>query len=270
MDSQYKNLKFSLSTREHAYGENVHLVSDPFCISLLAKLCNEKCEQPLFNQHIRYLYHTLGMYAANTVFSKTHVKIPTRMAKLHPEAVFEGEVLDPNQKVILVAMARAGTIPSNSLMEMYTTVMDPENVRVDHIYINRVVDKNEHVTGALLSGSKIGGDISDAIMIIPDPMGATGSSINQVLDYYKKNVTGKPKAWISLQLMITPEFIKNVQAKHKDVSIFSFRLDRAFSTEKALQNIPGKLWNEEKGLNAKDYIVPGGGGFGELMSHAWV
>jgi uracil phosphoribosyltransferase len=90
-------------------------------------------------------------------------------------------------------MARAGTIPSNSLMEMYTTVMDPENVRVDHIYINRVTDKDEHVTGAHLSGSKIGGDISDAIMIIPDPMGATGSSINQVLDYYKKNVTGKPK-----------------------------------------------------------------------------
>lgn len=271
MDSQYQKLPFQLSTREHAYGDHVNLVSDPFCISLLAKLCNERCEQPLFNQHIRYLYHTLGMYAANAIFSKVNVKIPTRMAKLHPkEAVFEGEVFDPNQKVILVAMARAGTIPSNSLMEMYTTVMDPENVRVDHIYINRVTDQSEHVTGAHLSGSKIGGDITDAIMIIPDPMGATGSSINQVLDYYKQNVTGKPKAWVSLQLMITPEFIRNVSAKHKDLKIFSFRLDRAFSTEKALQNIPGKFWDEEKGLNPKDYIVPGGGGFGELMSHAWV
>lgn len=270
MDSQYQNLKFSLSTREHAYGKNVHLVSDPYCISLLAKLCNERCEQPLFNQYIRNLYHVLGMYAANTTFTKSKVKIPTRMSKMHPEAVFEGEVFDQNQKIILVAMARAGTIPSNSLMEMYTNVIDPMNVRVDHIYINRVTDQNERVTGAHLAGSKIGGDVEDAIMVIPDPMGATGSSINQVLDYYKQNVKGTPKAWISLQLMLTPEFIKNVQAKHNDVSIFSFRLDRAFSTEKALQNIPGKLWNEEKGLNPKDYIVPGGGGFGELMSHAWV
>lgn len=270
MDSQYKQAPFKLSTREHAYGNNVHLVSDPFCISMLAKLCNEKCEQPLFNQYIRDLYSTLGMYAANTTFLKTQASIPTRMSKMHKEAVFEGEIFDPTQKINLVAMARAGTIPSNSLMEMYTNVIDPENVRVDHIYINRITDKTEHVTGAHLSGSKIGGDISNATMIIPDPMGATGSSINQVLDYYKKNVTGKPKAWISLQLMITPEFIRNVQAKHPEVTIFSFRLDRAFSTEKALQNIPGKFWNEEKGLSPKDYIVPGGGGFGELMSHAWV
>ncbi len=270
MDSQYQHANFELSTRDHAYGKNVHLVSDPFCISLLAKLCNEKCEQPLFNQYIRFLYHTLGTYVANQVFTKAQVKIPTRMSKLHAEAVFEGEVFDSNQKIILVSLARAGTIPSNSLMEMYTNVIDPENVRVDHIYINRVIDQNERVTGANLSGSKIGGDISNAIMIIPDPMGATASSINQVLDYYKQHVTGKPKAWISLQLMITPEFIRNLQSKHDDVQIYSFRLDRAFSSQKALENIPGKFWNEEKGLSPKDYIVPGGGGFGELMSHAWV
>jgi len=270
MDSQYSKLNYKINARDHAYGENVHLVSDPFCLSLLANLCNEKCEQPLFNQYIRYLYHNLGLLAANQFFPRTNVQMPTRMAKQHPEAVFEGEILDPNQKVILVALARAGTIPSNTLMEMYTTIMDPMNVRVDHIYINRTIDKDEKVTGAHLSGSKIGGDISNAIMIVPDPMGATGSSLNQVLDYYKNNVTGKPKAWISLQLMLTPEFIRNVTAKHNDVSIMSYRLDRAFSTAEALKNIPGKLWDQEKGLNTKSYIVPGGGGFGELMSHAWV
>lgn len=270
MDSQYQKLPFKLNTRPHAYGDRVHLISDPFCISLLAKLCNEKCEQPLFNQYIRFLYHTLGMHVANTVFDRIISKVPTRMSQFHPEAIFEGEVFDPHQKIILVSLARAGTIPSNTLMEMLTTVIDPMNVRVDHIYINRITDQNEHVTGAHLSGSKIGGDISNAIMVVPDPMGATGSSLNQVLDYYKQNVQGTPKAWVSLQLMLTPEFIRNVLAKHQDINIFSFRLDRAFSTQKALENIPGKLWNEEKGLNAKDYIVPGGGGFGELMSHAWV
>ena len=192
------------------------------------------------------------------------------MAEFHPEGFFEGEVFDPNQKIVLVALARAGTIPSNTLLGMYSNVISSANVRVDHIYINRTINEKGEVTGAKLSGSKIGGSIEDAIVIIPDPMGATSSSVRQVLKYYRENVPGKPKMWISAQLMITPEFIRNLRAEFDDVSIFSFRLDRAFSSVKALENIPGKFWNEEKGLNAKDYIVPGGGGFGELMSHAWV
>lgn len=270
MDSQYQNLKFSLSTREHAYGQQVNLVSDPYCISLLSKLCHADCDQPLFNQYIRDLYQTIGSYAANTSFSKIHVKTPTRMSQFHAEGFFEGEILDPNQKIVIVSLARAGTIPSNALFEMFANVISPANIRVDHIYINRVTNESEKVTGAHLSGSKIGGNIDNAIVIIPDPMGATASSINQVLEYYQQHVSGKPKAVISIQLMITPEFIRNLHAKNPNVTIFSFRLDRAFSSEKALQDIPGKYWDEEKGLNAKDYIVPGGGGFGELMSHAWI
>jgi uracil phosphoribosyltransferase len=28
-------------------------------------------------------------------------------------------------------------------------------------------------------------------------------------------------------------------------------------------------WSEESGLTDKQYIVPGGGGFGEIMNNAW-
>lgn len=270
MDSQYNKTSFQISTRDHAYGPNVNLISDPFSLSLLAKLCHADCTQPIFNQHIRTLYQTVGAYIANKLFIKKIVKSPTRMSEFHKEGFFEGEIFDPTQKIVILALARAGTIPANALFEMYSNVIDPLNVRVDHIYINRVTGENEKVVGAHTSGSKIGGDLENAIVIVPDPMGATASSINQVVSHYKKHVGGNPKAWISAQLMITPEFIRNLHAKNEDVSIFSYRLDRAFSSEKALQNIPGKFWSEEKGLNEKDYIVPGGGGFGELMSHAWV
>jgi hypothetical protein len=32
----------------------------------------------------------------------------------------------------------------------------------------------------------------------------------------------------------------------------------------------GERWSEENGLTPNDYIVPGGGGFGELMNNAFV
>ena len=34
--------------------------------------------------------------------------------------------------------------------------------------------------------------------------------------------------------------------------------------------VPGERWDDEVGLNAHQYIVPGGGGFGELMNNALV
>ena len=37
-----------------------------------------------------------------------------------------------------------------------------------------------------------------------------------------------------------------------------------------LDHVPGEKWAEESGLTDKQYIVPGGGGLGELMNNAYV
>jgi len=37
-----------------------------------------------------------------------------------------------------------------------------------------------------------------------------------------------------------------------------------------LATVPGERWDEENGLNDLQYIVPGGGGFGEIMNNAYV
>jgi uracil phosphoribosyltransferase len=37
-----------------------------------------------------------------------------------------------------------------------------------------------------------------------------------------------------------------------------------------LRRVPGERWDDESGLNDHQYIVPGGGGFGELMNNAYV
>ena len=61
-----------------------------------------------------------------------------------------------------------------------------------------------------------------------------------------------------------------MHAKHPDLIVYAIRLDRGLSSEKVLASVPGTFWNEEKGLNDQNYIVPGGGGFGEIMNNAYV
>jgi hypothetical protein len=52
--------------------------------------------------------------------------------------------------------------------------------------------------------------------------------------------------------------------------VYALRLDRGLSSDRALASVPGKYWDEERGLNDTQYIVPGAGGVGELLNNAWV
>ena len=58
-DSQYLNQKFQLSEIEHKYGKNVHILSDPYLFTTLAKLCRPETTQPLINQLLHTLYGDL-------------------------------------------------------------------------------------------------------------------------------------------------------------------------------------------------------------------
>ena len=101
-------------------------------------------------------------------------------------------------------------------------------------------------------------------------MGATGGSLCEVINYYKKKVKGKAKKYITMNLVITPEYIRRMQKEHPDVEVFSLRLDRGLSSKKVLNSIPGTYFKDEKGLNEVQYIVPGLGGVGEIMNNCYV
>ncbi len=70
--------------------------------------------------------------------------------------------------------------------------------------------------------------------------------------------------------MVTPEYIRRVHEAHPDLIVYAMRLDRGLSTSRALHSVPGTHWDEERGLNATQYIVPGAGGVGEILNNAWV
>ena len=127
--------------------------------------------------------------------------------------------------------------------------------------MQRRTDEEGRVVGVDLGGSKFGGDVDQAIVLLPDPMGATGSSISDAITLVK-SLPGSPKEIVCLHLIITPEFIAKVTADHPDVHIYALRLDRGLSSAEALASKPGSS-EGECGINEVQYIVPGAGGLGE-------
>jgi uracil phosphoribosyltransferase len=79
-----------------------------------------------------------------------------------------------------------------------------------------------------------------------------------------------PRSVFLLNLIVTPQYLKRVRTTHPEAHVFAVRLDRGLSAPEVLASVPGERWAEENGLNEHDYIVPGGGGFGELMNNAYV
>lgn len=254
----------------HHYGPNVHIVDSPFLSGLLAKMCSPETFQPEINRIVEVLYTHLISITTDNEFDVQDFSAPTRMTELHPNILLHGRRIDPKQKAVSVNLARAGTYPSHICYNFLHFALPAQNVRQDHIFAARMTDDKSHVTGAEFGGLKIGGDVKGAHVIFPDPMGATGNTIVSSIDYYKKHIEGPAKKFIALHLIVTPEYLKKVLTAHPEVVIYALRLDRGLSPEAVLKAPPGKYWDQERGLNDKQYIVPGGGGFGEIMNNSFV
>src|SRR5262249_32863750 len=191
--------------------------------------------------------------------------VATRMIDSSPHAIYHGEVIDTDVRAVAVNIARAGTLPSQVVYDLLNTLLSPSLVRQDHVVMSRMIDAAERVVGSSISGSKIGGDVEDAILLFPDPMGATGGTLSTAIRMYREKVPGRPKKTICRNLIVTPEYIRRITTDHPDVLVYAIRLDRGLSAPEVYGTAPGKLWEKERGLDDRQYIIPGGGGFGELM-----
>jgi uracil phosphoribosyltransferase len=269
-DSLYDHCQFRLSELEHRYGPNVHILSNPFLLTQLATLCAKETTQPAINELVVMIYEELVKTVINVELPRKHVAIPTRMIDVHPLGVFQGETIDPAVRAVTVNIARAGTLPSQVTYDLLNRLLDPRLVRQDHLIMARQVDEKHQVTGSQIFGSKIGGDVDDSFLMFPDPMAATGGSMVQAIDYYTANVPGKPRRIVTIHLIVTPEYLKLMKAKHPEVVVYAVRLDRGLSPPEVFSTVPGTKWDLERGLDDRQYIVPGGGGFGEIMNNSYV
>jgi uracil phosphoribosyltransferase len=190
------------------------------------------------------------------------------MAEYTERGVYDGTVIDADTLVTTVDIARAGIVPSQVCFETLSGLLRPESVRQDHLLMSRTTNASAQVTGAGIGGIKLAGPADGRILLFPDPMGATGSSLSTAIRYYKDLVTGSPLKLITLNLIVTPEFIRRITSDHPEVVIYAYRLDRGLSEPHILQTVPGTHWDEERGLTENHYIVPGGGGLGEVLNNA--
>ena len=268
-DHQYKNFIPGKDIVHH-YGKNVHILGDPLLLTLVVKIGSPATKQPVINDSLKIVYERLFCRAITDLFPLEDKSIPTRMKTYTSKGIYHGPVLDEDTLAVCVDIARAGTIPSQTGHDLLVRLLNPDNVRQDHIYASRTVDKKQRVTGVSFAGAKIGGDIKNAILLIGDPMGATGSTIADVINHYKNNFKGPAKAFVSLHLIVTPEYILKMKKEHPKLHIYAARLDRGLSSKKVLESCLGKYIHEEKGLNERQYIVPGAGGLGEIINNAYV
>ncbi len=266
-DSAYRQLPRTVSEIDHRYGERVHILSDVAALSMVARIGHPDSVQPDVNRLLGRCYDRLFLAAVNTVFPHIQAEVPTRMRGAVPDAAYRGPVVDPATKVVLVGLARAGTLPAYQGFELLHDLCAPAGLRVDHVSMQRRTDEEGRVIGVDIGGSKFGGSVDGAIVLLPDPMGATGSSLCDAIDLVKA-LPGTPRTIVGLHLIITPEFIRRVTRTHPYAHIFALRLDRGTSSAEALERVPGAS-EDESGCNEVQYIVPGAGGVGELINNSY-
>ncbi len=269
MDASYQTLSFTKPELDHAYGSNVHILTDPVSLLQLADLCQAHTIQPAINNLVRELYQFLIRNVVRIEFPIEEINIKTRMAAISPYGTWAGRVTKKSTKTVTVNIMRAGALPSQVCFDFFNRILDPNYIRQDHVVMARTTDEQEHVTGAKLFGSKIGGDVLNSMLLFPDPMGATGSSISEIINYYKERIPGPAAAIFAVHLIVTPEYLRRMKHDHPNVKIYALRLDRGASPAHVLQEKPGLLWEQESGLSDKQYIVPGGGGFGEIINNSF-
>jgi uracil phosphoribosyltransferase len=254
----------------HKYGANVHLLGDPFLLSLLARIGSPETGPATLPALVRSAYHRMCGEVLAREFPVVRERVMTRMVESEPRAFYEGPVLCRSTRLVICSVIRAGLLPGQTCYEVATEVLPPGHVRLDFLSISRTTDAAGHVTGVRLEHTKLGGPVDDAVVLIPDPMGATGSTVERVVRVYDELPGGKPRAIVALHLMVTPEAIQRMRRTCPDVQIYTGRLDRGLSPKDVLDTVPGTHPERERGLNDVQYIVPGAGGMGELLTNSWV
>jgi len=251
----------------HHYGPQVHLSACPLSLYELARLSAETTHQPLLTRLVRRLYSRLLDQVVAACWPLGELQVRTRMAAHNDRGIWQGQATRSDEPVVVVDIARAGTVPAQTVYDRLTDMFPPDAIRQDHLVMARQVDAQAQVVGAHIQAQKTDGGAPGATVLIPDPMGATGNTLAVAADLYKGHPAGAPKRIMALHLIVTPEYLRHMAKLHPDVQIWALRLDRGLSSDAILATVPGLHPHEERGLNERHYIIPGAGGMGELLNN---
>ena len=134
--------------------------------------------------------------------------------------------------VVVVPVLRAGLSMVDAVLQLVPAA------RVGHIGLQR----DEATAVASRYYSKMPSHIADSFVLMVDPMLATGGSAVAAIDLVK---AGGARRIALVCIIAAPEGVAELQAKHPDVDIYTPVVDRE--------------------LNARKFIVPGLGDFGDRL-----
>lgn len=159
-------------------------------------------------------------------------KLPVKETEVQtPVTTCKSQVLT-GKKIGIIPILRAGLGMVDGLLQLLPAA------RVGHIGLYRDPETLQPVEYYI----KLPTDIQDRILIVVDPMLATGGSANDAIESLKKRGAKSIKL---MCLVAAPEGIKLIQDNHPDVDIYLGALDDS--------------------LNEDGYIVPGLGDAGDRL-----
>ena len=204
--------------------ENVTLVDHPLVQHKLALMRRKETSTAEFRQLLREIAALLG-YEVTRDLPLDSEEIETPIAKMMAPKL-------AGKKLVLVSILRAG----NGLLEGMLDLVP--SARVGHVGLYR--DPESLV--AVEYYFKVPQDLSDRLVIVVDPMLATGNSAAAALSRIKEEGARNIKF---VCLLAAPEGVKALSEAHPDVPIFTAAIDDH--------------------LNDHGYIVPGLGDAGDRL-----
>ncbi|HYW35412.1 MAG TPA: uracil phosphoribosyltransferase [Balneolaceae bacterium] len=131
---------------------------------------------------------------------------------------------DIDQEIFVIPIMRAGLSLSDAILQFIP------NARVGHLGMYRDEETHEPVDYY----SNIPNGIEDAIVLVVDPMLATGGSADDALSFLKKQ-NAQHLRFISL--ISAPEGLQRLEHKHPDVDIITAAIDEKLNDDAFI--VPG-------------------------------
>ncbi len=202
----------------------LHIIDHPLITHKLSIMRNKKTGSKDFRELLEEIAMLMG-YELTRDLPLEEVVIETPLKKMKAKMI-------SGKKLAIVPILRAGLGMVDGLQSLIPVA------KVGHIGLYR--DPNTHLPVEYYC--KLPPDIHERIVILVDPMLATGGSAVDSLDLLKKRGCKQIRF---MCLVAAPEGVEKVQSAHPDVDIYTASLDEC--------------------LNDRAYIVPGLGDAGDRI-----
>ena len=193
----------------------IHKLSNPVITTLINQLRDSQTDSLRFRQIIQQLSRLL-VYEAFKLIRLEKRSINTWMGETSHSFIDEEDLM-------FVPILRAGLPMLDPVIEMFP--------KASSGFLAMARDESTHE--AILYYDKVP-ECKDKVVILLDPMLATGGSLADAIEFVKKH---NPKKIISLNIIAAPEGLEVIEKSHSDIDLFIAQVDEKLNEDKFI--IPG-------------------------------